>query len=90
MNCLNFVFIPKGIESKQRLDQLYNEHVKRFYTDPAWIKKVRRRIWQHRRTLLHLLLNLPAFLAAGRHFDPDRSANRRASNPSPFARGTPS
>jgi radical SAM superfamily enzyme YgiQ (UPF0313 family) len=90
MNCLNFVFVPKGMESKERLDQLYNQHVKRFYTDPAWLKKVRRRIWQHRRTLLHMLVHLPAFLAAGRHFNPDRLANPGASNPSPLARGIPS
>jgi radical SAM superfamily enzyme YgiQ (UPF0313 family) len=90
MNCLNFVFVPKGIESRELLDRLYNEHVKRFYTDPAWLKKARRRLWQHRRTLLHMLVNLPAFLAAGRHFNPDRFARRGAGNPSPFARGTPS
>ena len=33
MNCLNFVFIPEAIESKEKLDQLYNMHVKRFYSD---------------------------------------------------------
>jgi hypothetical protein len=71
MNCLNFVFVPKGMESKQRLDQLYNEHVKRFYTDPGWRKKLRGRIWQHRRTLGRMLVNLPGFLAARDQFDPD-------------------
>jgi radical SAM superfamily enzyme YgiQ (UPF0313 family) len=72
MNCLNFVFVPKGIESRERLDQLYNEHVKRFYTDPAWRKAFRRRLWQHRHSLRQLLRNLPDFLAARRHFDPRR------------------
>jgi radical SAM superfamily enzyme YgiQ (UPF0313 family) len=90
MNCLNFVFVPKGIESKERLDQLYNEHVKRFYTDPAWLKKAGRRTWQHRRTLLHMLVNLPAFLAAGRHFRPDRLADPGARKAGPFVRGAPS
>jgi hypothetical protein len=70
MNCLNFVFVPKGIESRERLEQLYNEHVKRFYTDPVWRKKFRRRIWQHRRSLRHLIFNLPAFLAAKSQFTP--------------------
>jgi radical SAM superfamily enzyme YgiQ (UPF0313 family) len=70
MNCLNFVFVPKGIESRERLDQLYNEHVKRFYTDPTWRKTLRKRLWQHRRSLRHLILNLPAFLAAKSHFTP--------------------
>jgi len=70
MNCLNFVFVPKGVESRERLEQLYNEHVKRFYTDPGWRKKLRKRIWQHRRTLCHMLVHLPAFLSARQHFDP--------------------
>ena len=70
MNCLNFVFVPKAIASKERLDQLYNEHVKRYYTDPQWRKKFRERFWQHRSTLWYMLRNLPAFLAAKRHFEP--------------------
>jgi hypothetical protein len=70
MNCLNFVFVPKGIESRERLDQLYNQHVQRFYTDPAWRKTFRKRVWQHRRSLRHLALNLPAFLTAKSHFTP--------------------
>jgi radical SAM superfamily enzyme YgiQ (UPF0313 family) len=79
MNCLNFVFVPKGIESKERLELLYNRHVKRFYTDPGWRKKLRERIWQHRRTLLYMLVHLPAFLAARRQFDPDRLAGPESS-----------
>jgi anaerobic magnesium-protoporphyrin IX monomethyl ester cyclase len=70
MNCLNFVFVPNGISSRERLDQLYNEHVKRFYTDPGWRKKLNKRLWQHRSTLLHMLRHLPSFLAAKRHFEP--------------------
>jgi len=70
MNCLNFVFVPKDIESKERLDLLYNRHVRRFYTDPGWRKKFRKRIWQHRKSLWHMLRHMPTFLAAMRHFDP--------------------
>jgi anaerobic magnesium-protoporphyrin IX monomethyl ester cyclase len=70
MNALNFVFLPKNISSRERLDQLYNEHVKRFYTDREWRRKFKRRFWQHRATLMHMLLNLPSFLAAKRHFEP--------------------
>ncbi|MDD5307321.1 MAG: radical SAM protein [Deltaproteobacteria bacterium] len=73
MNCLNFVFVPKGIESKERLDLLYNRHVKRFYCDPAWRAKLRGRLWQHRATLWRMLVHLPSFLAAKRHFEPGRS-----------------
>ena len=70
MNCLNFVFVPKGIESREKLDQLYNEHVKRFYTDPVWRKKFRKRIWQHRKSLWTFVSHLPTFLAAKRAFEP--------------------
>ena len=72
MNCLNFVFVPKGIESREKLDQLYNEHVKRFYTDPAWREKFRKRIWQHRKSLWTFVAHLPTFLAAKRTFEPQR------------------
>ncbi len=70
MNCLNFVFVPNAVASKERLDQLYNEHVKRFYNDSEWRKKFNKRLWQHRGTLLHMLRHLPSFLAAKRHFEP--------------------
>jgi magnesium-protoporphyrin IX monomethyl ester (oxidative) cyclase len=72
MNCLNFVFLPRGIDSMERLDQLYNWHVKRFYTDPAWRRKFRRRLWQHRWSLWHMFKHLPTFIAARRAFEPDR------------------
>jgi len=72
MNCLNFVFVPKGVGSKEKLDQLYNEHVKRFYSDRAWRKKFNRRLWAHRRSLLYMLRHLPTFLAAKRNFEPDK------------------
>ena len=70
MNALNFVFVPKGIESRERLDELYNRHVKRFYTDKGWRRRFRARLWQHRVSLWHMLSNLPSFLEAGRHFKP--------------------
>jgi len=72
MNCLNFVFVPKGIHSKERLDFLYNEHVKRFYSDSGWRRKFRTRLWQHRRSLAYFLCHLPSFLAAKRQFEPGR------------------
>ena len=72
MNCLNFVFVPQGIASRERLDHLYNEHVKRFYSDSGWRKKFRKRIWQHRRSLLYLLRHLPSFWSAKNQFEPER------------------
>jgi len=70
MNCLNFVFIPRGIASKERLDRLYNEHVKRFYSDKTWRRKFRKRLWQHRRSLGYVLRHLPSFRAAKNQFEP--------------------
>jgi len=72
MNCLNFVFVPKGIASKERLDQLYNDHVKRFYSDGAWRKKFRKRLWQHRKSLMYLLRHLPSFWSAKNQFEPEK------------------
>ncbi|HDQ03885.1 MAG TPA: radical SAM protein [Deltaproteobacteria bacterium] len=72
MNCLNFVFVPKGIASQERLDQLYNEHVKRFYSDNAWRRKFRRRLWQHRKSLFYFARHLPSFLAAKNQFEPEK------------------
>jgi anaerobic magnesium-protoporphyrin IX monomethyl ester cyclase len=72
MNCLNFVFLPKGIESWEVLDQLYNNHVKRFYSDPKWRKRFRNRIWEHRYSLLRLIRDLPDFLSAMRSFEPKK------------------
>lgn len=71
MNCLNFVFVPKGIESKEKLDRLYNEHVKRFYSDWDWRRRFRKRLWQHRKSLLYLLRHLPSFWSAKNQFEPE-------------------
>ena len=62
--------IPRGIASRERLDRLYNEQVKRFYTSPAWRKRFNRRLWEHRHSLWHMAKHLPAFLAARRQFEP--------------------
>ncbi len=74
MNCLNFVFLPKGIDSWETMDLLYNTHVKRFYSDPGWRRRFRSRLWQHRHSLCRLLRHLPDFLLAMRAFDPQKKA----------------
>ncbi len=80
MNALNFVFVPNAFSSKAELDLLYNQHVKRFYHDPEFQRKFRRRLWQHRRTLWHMLRHLPSFLAAKRHFEPGNVSIRPQSS----------
>ncbi len=74
MNCLNFVFRPKGIASWEQLDQLYNTHVKRFYSDAGWRRRFRGRVWEHRHSLLRLIAHLPDFLSAMRDFEPRPAA----------------
>ncbi len=74
MNCLNFVFVPKTIDSKKTLDELYNRHVKRFYSNPEWRKKFRKRIWEHKRSIFYFLRHLPTFLTAKRTFEPEKKS----------------
>ncbi len=70
MNCLNFVFVPGGISSRERLDRLYNEHVKRFYSSVQWRRRFLRRLWQHRWSLVYLMRHLPSFARARKNFEP--------------------
>ena len=70
MNCLNFVFLPKGISSWERLEYLYNSHVKRFYSNPMWRKRFTARMWQNRHSLWRLIRNLPKFMSAKKAFEP--------------------
>jgi anaerobic magnesium-protoporphyrin IX monomethyl ester cyclase len=70
MNCLNFVYLPENIPSIKILDNLYNQHVQRFYRDPAWRRKFRRRLWDHRHSIWHMIKNGGAFLSARRTFEP--------------------
>jgi anaerobic magnesium-protoporphyrin IX monomethyl ester cyclase len=76
MNCLNFVFVPRGIASRERLDQLYNEQVKCFYTSPSWRRRFHRRLWEHRHSLWHMARHLPDFLSARRQFEPAKTPDR--------------
>lgn len=69
MNCLNFVYKPKGIASMAVLDRLYLEHVQQFYSDRQYGRRFIRRLWAHRWSVLHLLRHLPAFLSAKRSFE---------------------
>jgi hypothetical protein len=68
MNCLNFVFVPRTIDSKQTLDRLYNWHVRRFYRSKQWRRKFLRRLWQHRSSLAHMAVHLPSFWSARNSF----------------------
>lgn len=73
MNCLNFVFLPKGFASREEMDALYNWHVRHFYDSKAYRRRFAKRLWQHRWSLWHLIKNAPRAIQAGRYF----SANQK-------------
>jgi magnesium-protoporphyrin IX monomethyl ester (oxidative) cyclase len=68
LNCLNSVFLPRGFESREQMDALYNAHIERFYGSKAYRRRFGRRVWEHRWSLWHLLRHLPQTLAARRYF----------------------
>ncbi len=72
MNCLNFVYQPKGFSSREEMDALYNWHVRRYYDSKGYRRRFARRLWQHRWSLLHVVRNLPTIIQAARYF----SANK--------------
>ena len=72
MNCMNFVFIPKDIDSKETLEKLYNKHVKNFYSHPVWRKKFRKNMWHNRNSLWRVIKNLPSFLSMKKQFEPEK------------------
>ncbi|HEY0664492.1 MAG TPA: radical SAM protein [Gallionella sp.] len=72
MNCLNFVFLPKGFESREEMDALYNWHISRFYHSRAYHRRFKKNLWQHRWSLWHLIKNLPRVVQAGRYFHANR------------------
>ncbi len=74
MNCLNFVFLPRGFASREEMDALYNWHVQRFYDSPGYRRRFVRRLWAHRWSLWHILRNLPRTIAAARYFSSGRAA----------------
>ncbi|RJQ13937.1 MAG: radical SAM protein [Nitrospiraceae bacterium] len=71
MNCLNFVFVPKGIESKERLEELYKQFIKRFYTSKNWVRKFGPLMFKSPHSTYRMIKNLPAFLKIRKDFEPE-------------------
>jgi radical SAM superfamily enzyme YgiQ (UPF0313 family) len=69
MNCLNFVFVPKGIESKERLEVLYRKFIRQFYTGRNWNRKLVPLMFKSPDSMLRLLKNLPTYLKIRKEFD---------------------
>jgi anaerobic magnesium-protoporphyrin IX monomethyl ester cyclase len=70
MNCLNFVFVPKGIKSKERLDELYKQYIKQFYTGRNWTRKFIPLLFKSPDSALRLFRNMSTFLKIRKEFEP--------------------
>ena len=71
MNCLNFVFIPRGMGTRDRMDRLYADVVSSFYLSRRFRINFMKRLWQHRSSIAYLLRHLPSFIEAKRSFETD-------------------
>ncbi len=61
MDCVNFVFVPKEIESKERLEKYYRKFIDEFYHRP-FIKKVYRKMfWQSPNSYWRLIKHASVF-----------------------------
>ena len=68
MNCLNFVFLPKGFSSREEMDALYNWHIHHFYDSKAYRRRFAKHLWEHRWSIWHLIKNIPRVIQATRYF----------------------
>lgn len=58
MNCMNFVFIPHGM-TMERLEELYNEFIRRFYRRTRINLGYARMLWKSPHSIAKFLRNLP-------------------------------
>lgn len=70
MNCLNFVFVPTGIKSKERLEELYKQFIKKFYTSKNWVRKFGPLMFKSPHSTYRMIKNLPTFLEIKKDFEP--------------------
>jgi anaerobic magnesium-protoporphyrin IX monomethyl ester cyclase len=74
MNCLNFVFVSKGIESKERLDDLYKQFLKQFYLNKNWVRKFVPLMFKSTHSAIRMLKSLPTFLKIKNEFEPKKKS----------------
>lgn len=61
MNCMNFVFVPHGL-TRERLEELYNEFIRRFYHRTRIHWGYTRMLWKSPHSIAVFLRNLPEIL----------------------------
>jgi len=66
---MNFVFIPKGIESKEKMEKLHRQAIKRFYTGTNWIKKFWCLMFKSPDSTFRIIKKLPTFLRIRNQFE---------------------
>jgi len=57
------------MESKEKMDKLYNQSIKRFYTGKNWIRKFGPLMFKCPDSTFRLIKNLPTFLNIRKQFD---------------------
>ena len=64
MNCMNFVFVPKGL-TRERLEELYSEFIIRFFNQPrVWWGYIMM-VWRSPASVLTFFRHAPSFIAFG-------------------------
>lgn len=61
MNCMNFVFVPRGM-TREELEGLYNEFIRRFYRRTRIHWGYTRMLWKSPHSVAHFLRHLPEIL----------------------------
>lgn len=62
MDCVNFVFVPKEIESKEVLEKYYGEFIRAFYHRPFMKEVYRKMLFQCPHSYWRLIKNASSFL----------------------------
>jgi magnesium-protoporphyrin IX monomethyl ester (oxidative) cyclase len=68
MNCMNSVFMPEEFSNREEMDDLYNWHVRRFYSSRNYRRRFSKNLWTHRWSLWHVAKNSVRIAQAARYY----------------------
>lgn len=72
MNAMNFIFRPEGIESLERLEELYKQFMQSYYQNPRIGLAYLKMLWLSPHSWYVVLKSLPLFIRARKAFQPER------------------
>jgi len=72
MNAVNFIFRPEGIESLERLEELYKQFMQSYYHNPRIGLAYLKMLWLSPHSWYVVLKSLPLFIRARKAFQPER------------------